>query len=65
MSNEEIIAVEATMRSYNSLVHIIEDSMGKLNNSYSAIYNPEVEKARGKVDGCKEVLRDLMNAKIS
>jgi hypothetical protein len=59
MSNEERIAVEAVVRNYKAMITLINESWMNQPSNY-ADRASELSKAQGKIDGCMEVLRDLM-----
>jgi hypothetical protein len=66
MSNEERIAVECVLRAYEEMFVLLQaHNQEIINNRGVYITNDEREPtARGKINGTKEVLRDIMNAKI-
>jgi hypothetical protein len=59
MSNEERIAIEAVLRSYKAMIQVINESWMNQSTNY-ADRREQIERAQGKIDGCTEVLRDLM-----
>lgn len=59
MSNEERVAIEAVIRSYKAMVTTLDQGWNSQPNNYYT-YLSEISKAQGKIDGCTEVLRDLM-----
>lgn len=70
MSNEEIIAVEAVLRAYEAQYNLINgylqnDGVGNIRNAWMNADHNALAAARGKIEGCKEVLRDLMHSKLS
>lgn len=67
MTNEERIAVECVLRAYEEYFNLAQSTINEMAmNSRNYAINPDERwaKARGKIDGTKEVLRDLMNNKL-
>jgi hypothetical protein len=66
MSNEERIAVECVLRAYEEMILAMEQDKERYILQPNVYYTGDdrLAKARGKIHGTKECLRDLMNAKI-
>ncbi len=59
MTNEEIIVIEATIRSYKSLVDFLIEALKKPNDF--GWDDLERNRLQGKVDGCIDIIRDFKN----
>jgi hypothetical protein len=64
MSTEEQIAVECVLRAYEDMYILLKEQKDNPNSKNVYFPDERESKARGKIDGAKEVLRDLIRMKI-